>query len=112
MMDPVELLTRWTVRVALALYVLGLALRIGARGSRPRLTGARFAWTAGWLLFLLHVACAFHYYHDWKHAVAYQATARQTAEVVGLDWGGGLYANYAFTLLWAADVCWWWCSQN
>src|SRR5687767_8341047 len=35
-MDAGELLTRWTARVALALYMLALALRIGARGSRPR----------------------------------------------------------------------------
>ena len=97
-----ELLTRWTVRVAMALYVASLA-------SRCRLPiWSRLAWTAGCLAFLLHVACAFEYYHHWSHVEAYEATARQTADVVGLDWGGGLYVNYAFTLLWLADVCWWW----
>src|SRR5262249_33262083 len=35
-------------------------------------------------------------------------TAQRTAELVGLEFGGGLYANYAFTLLWVADVIWWW----
>jgi hypothetical protein len=57
---------------------------------------------------LLHVVCAFEYYHHWSHAVAYSSTARQTAETVGLDWGGGLYANYAFTVVWVGDVVWWW----
>ena len=33
-------------------------------------------------------------------------SARQTAEVFGLDWGGGLYVNYAFTAAWVADVAW------
>lgn len=28
--------------------------------------------------------------------------------MLGLDWGGGLYFNYAMTLIWAADVVLWW----
>ena len=54
------------------------------------------------------MACAFQFYYQWSHALGQTATARRTAELVGVDWGGGLYANYAFTLVWAADVCWWW----
>jgi hypothetical protein len=103
-----ELITRWTVRVALALYLLSLALRVGAAGRRSRLDLARWCWTTGCLAFLLHMAAAFQFYHHWSHDAAYEATARQTAEVVGLDWGGGLYANYAFAVLWLADACWWW----
>jgi hypothetical protein len=103
-----EILTRWTVRVALALYVLSLALRVTATGRCHRLDLARLLWTAGCLAFLLHTACAFQFYHHWSHRAAYEATARRTAEVVGLDWGGGLYANYGFAALWAADACWWW----
>jgi hypothetical protein len=35
--------------------------------------------------------------------------ARQTAELFGVRWGGGLYVNYVFTAIWAADVAWvWW----
>src|SRR5262249_61332389 len=37
-----------------------------------------------------------------------RATARRTAEGVGLAWGGGLYLNYLFTAAWAADTAWWW----
>jgi hypothetical protein len=54
------------------------------------------------------VIFAFQFYYHWSDATAYTATARRTAEVVGLDWGAGLYANYAFTLVWVLDVCWWW----
>src|SRR5262245_10761780 len=103
-MSAGELTTLWTVRLALALYVLALALRIGA-WKRPRPDLARLSWTVGCLAFLLHVGCAFQFYHHWSHRAAYEATARQTAEVVGLDWGGGLYANYAFAAVWVADVC-------
>jgi len=103
-----ELLTRWTVRVALALYVLGLALRVSAASRLSRLKLARLFWTVGCLAFLLHTMAAFQFYHQWSHRAAYEATSRQTAEVVGLDWGGGLYANYGFAALWTADACWWW----
>jgi hypothetical protein len=108
-MDLGELLTRWTVRLALLLYLISLVMRAG---SHPRSAWVRLLWTAGCLVFLLHVACAFHFCYLWSHAIAYAATAQRTAEVVGLDWGGGLYANYAFTLLWAVDVCWWWYASD
>jgi hypothetical protein len=107
-MDAGEALTRWTVRAALALYVLALVLRATAAGRRRWLIAARLAWTTGYLAFLVHVACAFHFFHGWSHDAAYEATARQSAEVVGLSWGGGLYANYAFAAVWAVDVLWWW----
>jgi hypothetical protein len=104
-MEVGDLLTRWTVRVALLGYVVGLALR--ARGDTGR---ARLAWTAGYVFFLAHIVCAFHYFHHWSHADAYDVTARRTAEVAGFAWGGGLYANYVFALLWGADIAWWWLS--
>src|SRR5262245_33859605 len=107
-MDTGELLTRWTVRLAVALYASALAARLVADGRPSWLAAARVAWTAGCLAFLVHVACAFQFYHHWSHAAAYTDTARRTAEVVGWDSGSGLYANYAFALVWAADVIWWW----
>ena len=97
-----DALTRWTIRVALALAVAALAARIAQR-SRP----ARLAWTVGCLAYLAHIFCAFHFFHDWSHSAAYAATARDTAAVFGLDWGGGLYFNYVFTLVWVVDVLWW-----
>src|SRR5262245_656128 len=92
-MDPGEFLTRWTVRIAVVLYVAALLSR------RFSWRWARGAWTAGCVLYLLHVVAAFHYYHHWSHDAAYESTARQTADVVGVHWGGGLYVNYAFTLV-------------
>ena len=100
-----ETLTRWTVRVALLLYAATLVLRL-ARPQQGKL--ARWLWAIGCALFLAHVAAAFHYFHGWSHRHAYDETARQTGELVGTYWGGGLYLNYLFTLGWAADAAWWW----
>jgi len=111
-MEPEEALIRWTARAALLLYVLALIVPRAVRGRRPGLNWSRCTWSAGCFVYLLHVACAFQLVHHWSHAEANAATARQTAEVVGLDWGGGLYANYAFTLLWLGDVCWWWLAPE
>src|SRR5262245_62892766 len=104
-MDAGELWTRWSIRVALTLYVLALIERSRSASGTYL---ARLAWTLGFLALLVHLFCAFHFYHHWSHEAAYQATARQTSEVIGLDWGGGIYANYAFAVIWAADVAWWW----
>jgi len=57
---------------------------------------------------MAHAASAFHFYHGWSEESAYRETARQTAEVIGLNWGGGIYANYAVVFFWILDVaCWW-----
>ena len=109
-MDLGELLTRWTVRLAVALYALALVARWHAHGRRPWLSRARLAWSVGCVLFLAHVACAFAFFHGWSHAAAYQETARRTGEQFGIFWGGGLFLNYAFALVWPADVLCWWCQ--
>ncbi len=69
---------------------------------------ARLAWSAGCAFYLAHVAAAFEFRHSWSHAAAYAETARQTLEVFGVDWGGGLYFNYLFTLIWTGDAVYWW----
>jgi hypothetical protein len=111
-MDAGEWLTRWTVRLAGALYVVSLALRWNSGGSRRRLDAARIAWTVACGLFLAHVVCAFEFFHAWSHAAALSDTARRTEETTGLSWGGGLYLNYAFAIVWLADVLWWWRAEQ
>lgn len=104
-MEYGDLLTRWTIRIAIILYVAGLA----TRGFRPRFS--RVVWTLGCGFYLAHVGCAFACVHGWSHAEAYAFTARQTAAVVGLDWGGGIYLNYLFTLAWTGDAAWRWTDR-
>lgn len=65
---------------------------------------ARFPWTAGLLLYLTHIVFAFDAFYDWSHHVAMEITAKETAAVIGLETGFGLWMNYAFGLILALDV--------
>jgi hypothetical protein len=58
----------------------------------------------GWLLLVAHTVCAFHFQHGWSHAAAYVHTARRTADLVGWEWGGGLFVNYVTIAVWGVDV--------
>ena len=104
-MSSGELLTRSTVWIAILAYTLGSVI-FATTNRRDQET--RLAWTTGCAALLAHFACAFNYYHAWSQASAYSETARQTAEVFGINWGGGLFINYTVALLWLADVVWWW----
>jgi hypothetical protein len=53
------------------------------------------------------VLLAFELVHGWQQRSALEATARQTREIYGLDWSGGLYVNYAFLALWAFELWRW-----
>jgi hypothetical protein len=102
-MDPGELATIWLARASAAAYLLAITLMI--RRSRR---SARIAWTSALAMYLLHVCAAFEYFYSWSHTIAYRETARQTANLFGVDSGAGLYLNYAFTAVWLADCAWWW----
>ena len=110
-MNRGEFLTRLTIWLALAAYAMGAGLLLARRDS-PRMIQARWWWTFGCALFLAHVACAFSYYHDWSHAAAYGETARQTEELTGWRWGGGIYFNYLVAVVWLGDVLWWWLAPE
>jgi hypothetical protein len=83
-------------------------VRLALRPSADRDGTARGLWTLGFVMALLHVALAFHLRHGWSHSAALAETARQTEELLGYRFGGGAYVNYAFLVVWAADVWWWW----
>lgn len=103
-----EVLTKLTIWIAVAGYFAGAICYALSRGRPAWDARARLLWTAACAALLAHFACAFHFHHAWSHAAAYRDTARQTAELFGLDWGGGLYVNYALAALWVADAGWWW----
>jgi hypothetical protein len=107
-MSKGEFFTRFTVWVSLAGYFVGVALSTLSRKRDKWERAARLVWSIACISLLAHAACAFHFYHGWSHDSAYRETARQTLEVVSLDWGGGLYINYAFMAGWVTDVAWWW----
>ena len=41
-------------------------------------------------------------------AAAYQDTAEKIKAAIGWRFGGGIYFNYLFLLMWLADAIWWW----
>ncbi len=104
-----EALIRWTARLFVACYVGRLC--VDAAGWRKG-TGQQFArqlWTVGGILFLLHVAAAFHFQHGWSHAAAVEHVRLRTLHQTGWNSGIGLYVNEAFGLLWLTDLMlWWW----
>src|SRR5262245_9335433 len=102
-----ELLTQITIWIALTGYALGAAYFISQKGSTWEFP-AKLAWTTSCLCLLAHVSLAFHYFHGWSQTSAYAETARQTDEVFGISWGGGLIINYVLILAWILDVVWWW----
>ena len=81
------------------------------RSSRERQIG-RTVWTHAWCWLVIHVVCAFHFYHGWNHEVALADTARRTAERIGWAFAGGLYFNYVFLALWGFEICWWWIAPS
>ena len=106
-MNSGEFLTRGTIWISIAAYTVGcVVFAVMRRPNGAR--GARVAWTIGCAALVAHFISAFKFYHAWSHAHAYAETARQTAEVVRINWGGGLFINYAVASLWIADVAWWW----
>jgi hypothetical protein len=113
-----EVLTRGTIDVALLLYASVLAGNLwfpwlaSLRETHPWRRLARGLWTLGCVALWLHVAAAFAYYHHWSHAAAMHDTAERTRATLGLDFGGGIYLNYLFALLWTADCGWWWLARR
>jgi hypothetical protein len=78
------------------------------REEPVRARDARAAWTCGAALMALHSVAAFLLLYDGSHATAVAATARQTAALMGIASGWGIYVNYAFNAVWLGDAAWWW----
>ncbi|MEO8025416.1 MAG: hypothetical protein ABI823_03030 [Bryobacteraceae bacterium] len=97
----------WTVRTAMAYYAVAVAAWLLRREEL-----ARWAWTAGAIFFVAHVAAAFAFVHSWSHEAAYAETARQTLAMTGFASGAGLWLNYVFTTVWVADVVWLWAAPQ
>jgi len=101
-------LIAWTVRLGVLCFALTLAgWAAGVAGERWE-RWLRLSWTVGWGLFVLHMLAAFHFQHDWSHQQAYVDTAKQTGELIGWEFGGGVYFNYLLVGLWGIDLLTWW----
>ena len=100
----------WTIWIALLLYCAGESgrRRVRAGGSAP---WAWWVFAFGALLCAIHIGVAMKTAHAWSHEAAIAATARQTMAVYGVNWGGGVFVNYAFVAVWLFDA-WRWRRQS
>jgi hypothetical protein len=102
-----DLLLRGTAWLSLAGWAATeclVAARPAASGDRR---AARWAFTAGAVALLVHIALALHFRHGWDQADALRAIARETEATTGLAFRWGLVVNYAFAVLWIAELLWW-----
>lgn len=105
---PGDALIRWTARLFVACYVGRLCVDTAGRRDESAQRAARWWWTIGCGIFVLHVVAAFHFQHGWSHAAAFEHVRQRTLLDTGWDSGIGLYINHAFGLLWLADTVVWW----
>ena len=99
---------RGTARLFVACYVGRLCVDAAGRRDAAPQRIARWLWTVGFVIFLLHVAAAFHFQHSWSHVAAFEHVRQRTLLDTGWNSGVGLYINYAFGMLWLVDVSLWW----
>ena len=98
-MDALLYSTVWS---SLSLFAIAEVAR--DRTTRP---WPRAASAAGLALMAAHIVIAMAWRHGWSHASSVVATAQQTREVYGLDWGGGVYVNYVFAIVWGLSLVPW-----
>jgi hypothetical protein len=99
--------------VTLSLYAtiwIALAAFVAGEAGKARHPVPPWAWTTsllGAMLCAVHIVIAFGHHHHWSHSAAIDETARQTASVYGVAWGGGVYVNYVFVAAWLAELWRW-----
>lgn len=92
----------WAIRLALVFMVSILAIEAV---SRRKVKGGWAAlWFVGALCASAHSLGALAAFHQWNHAQAFESTAQQTEELLGIRVGIGLYVNYLFVLVWLLDA--------
>lgn len=94
--------TRQTARVMVFLWTGAMVGRL--RFGRSMWT--RAWWTVACLAFVVHVGTAFDRIHHWSHAKAFEHV-RETS-----GFGPGVFVSYLFTILWVADVVYWWLKPD
>ena len=90
------------IQLSMVFWVLGFAIGLWCSDRANRLIAA--LWIVGLLLLVLHIVLSMGVFHGWSHREAVLATARKTQEWFGFRFGGGIYANYLFVVIWVLDT--------
>lgn len=109
-MSAGELALHGTVWLALTAWATTEVMGQGPQGKRASILDWRWLWSLGAFALTVHFALAMQLRHGWSHAAAVADTARQTEAKFGLNWGGGVWFNYAMVALWLVDAVWAWVS--
>jgi hypothetical protein len=102
-------LIAWSIRWAMLAFFVVLAWLVSRPSGQALNFNWKLVWTAGFLLSVLHVLAAFHFVHHWSHREALLATAVETQQKLGFDYGIGVYFNYLFLAVWGLDILYAWC---
>lgn len=99
---PWQFVALLAIRAALPLFVAVLAAE--AFGRHRSLRPIAALWLLGAGLAVWHSFGALLAFHDGSQQQAFQSTADQTQELLGVAFGAGLYVNYAFLAVWWFDA--------
>ncbi len=92
----------WAIRISMILMVVVLAAEM--RGAKSTNLAISLLWFSGALLALAHSFGALATFHNGSQVVAFESTAKQTEQLLGIRFGAGLYVNYLFVIVWNADA--------
>jgi hypothetical protein len=84
-----------------------IAFAAGELAKSRRYAGAWSISATGAILLAVHIVVAMAVRHGWSLESALEATARQTNDMFGFNWGGGVYVNYVFAMVWIAELFVW-----
>lgn len=101
-------LTIWSIRIAVVCLFTYLIFQPRPFAPRHISRPLIWVWNIGALLSLLHLLFAMGFVHQWSHQLAWEDTAQQTDEFMGVRVGAGIYFNYLFVGIWVFDAIWQW----
>ncbi len=105
-----EHLSLWAIRLALLAMFAAFALQL--RGASETSNLVRSVWLCGALCAFLHSVGSLFTFHAGSHQEAFDSTARQTEELLGVAFGIGLYVNYVFVAVWFGDAALRWIRRD
>ncbi|MAI30283.1 MAG: hypothetical protein CMM07_01275 [Rhodopirellula sp.] len=103
---PVEFLIQWSVRASVMFVYVRLLYRLwrGTPATPYQRSVEYHLWFTGFLLLVLHVLLSFHFVHHWMHSDAWNRTATETENLIGVRSGNGVWANYLMLVFWGMDL--------
>lgn len=100
----------WAIRLAMVAMVVTFTMQL--LGSSEVSNRVRSLWLFGAVAAMAHSLGALFAFHAGSHQEAFESTAKQTEELLGVAVGIGLYVNYVFVFVWLGDACFRWFGKS